>query len=148
MNKIFFNVGDKVITEIGRGVIEKVDKFDEKQPYQIIYDDGKHFWRLSNTAKLLVDNSVKGFKECFECSQKLGSPTLCYQCLWVRDNFKPEVRKPKFEVGDKATKPKGYKFDSEIVAVFRTTTGEIRIVAENGDGLLHIFNESNLEHEF
>ena len=52
----------------------------------------------------------------------------------------------KFKVGDRACKPKGYKFDSVIVSVFTTTGGETRIVAENGEGLLYIFNESNLEH--
>lgn len=51
----------------------------------------------------------------------------------------------KFIIGDKAYKPKGYKFDCIIVSVFKTTTGKIRIVAENEDGLLHIFNEDNLD---
>lgn len=51
----------------------------------------------------------------------------------------------KFKTGDKAIKPKGYKFNSTIVSVFKTTKGEIRIVAENQDGLLHIFNENQLE---
>jgi len=51
----------------------------------------------------------------------------------------------KFKIGDKVYKPKGYKFDSVIVSVFTTVSGNIRIVAENGDGLLHIFNEDNLE---
>ena len=52
----------------------------------------------------------------------------------------------KFQIGDKVYKPNGYKFDAIIVAVFKTTSGLIRIVAENKDGLLHIFNENNLEH--
>lgn len=51
----------------------------------------------------------------------------------------------KFKIGDKVVKPKGYKFNSTIVAVFKTTKNEVRVVAENKDGLLHIFNESNLE---
>lgn len=51
----------------------------------------------------------------------------------------------KFKIGDKAHKPKGYRFNSIVVAVFKTVAGETRIVAENGDGLLHIFNEGNLE---
>lgn len=51
----------------------------------------------------------------------------------------------KFKPGDKVCKPKGYKFDSTIVAVFKTTKGDVRVVAENADGLLHIFNEGNLE---
>lgn len=53
----------------------------------------------------------------------------------------------KFNVGDKAYKPKGYKFPCTIVGVFRTIKGEIRVVGEmDGYGLLHIFNEDQLEH--
>ena len=55
--------------------------------------------------------------------------------------------KPKFKVGDKAWKPKGYKFPCTIVSVFTTIKGEIRLVAEMDEyGLLHIFNEQQLEH--
>ena len=52
---------------------------------------------------------------------------------------------PKFSPLDKVYKPKGYKFDSVIRSVFKTKAGKIRVVAENGEGLLHIFNESQLE---
>lgn len=52
----------------------------------------------------------------------------------------------KFKVGDRAYKPKGYCFDAVIVAVFKNLSGETRIVAENIDGILHIFNEGQLEH--
>ena len=53
----------------------------------------------------------------------------------------------KFKIGDKAWKPKGYKFPCTIVSVFYTVAGEIRIVAEMDDyGMLHIFNETQLEH--
>ena len=53
----------------------------------------------------------------------------------------------KFEVGDKAYKPKGYKFPCTIVAVFETVEGNVRVVGEMDDyGLLHIFNEQQLEH--
>lgn len=55
--------------------------------------------------------------------------------------------KSKFKVGDAAYKPKGYAFPCKIVAVFETLKGEIRVVAEMRDfGLLHIFNENQLEH--
>jgi len=54
----------------------------------------------------------------------------------------------KFKVGDKIYKPKGYKFPGTVVAVFKTTGGETRIVAEMTDnGMLHIFNENQLELE-
>lgn len=52
----------------------------------------------------------------------------------------------KFKIGDKAIKPKGYKFPCTIVSVFTTTKGNVRVVAEMDEyGLLHIFNEDQLE---
>lgn len=56
----------------------------------------------------------------------------------------------KFSVGDKVYKPKGYKFNGTIVSVFQTTKNETRVVAEldecsNSGGMLHIFNENQLE---
>lgn len=54
----------------------------------------------------------------------------------------------KFKIGDRVYKPKGYKFPGIIVAIFQTTSGETRIVAEMVDnGMLHIFNESQLEKQ-
>lgn len=53
---------------------------------------------------------------------------------------------PKFKIGDKVKKPKGYAFDGIIVSIFQTTGGETRIVAElENNGMLHIFNENQLE---
>ncbi len=53
----------------------------------------------------------------------------------------------KFKVGDKAYKVKGYKFPCTIVSVFKTVGGNIRVVGEMDEyGLLHIFNEDQLEH--
>lgn len=53
----------------------------------------------------------------------------------------------KFKVGDKAYKAKGYKFPCTIVSVFKTVAGNIRVVGEMDEyGLLHIFNEDQLEH--
>jgi hypothetical protein len=52
----------------------------------------------------------------------------------------------KFKIGDKVCKPKGYAFDGIVVAVFNNTNGDVRIVAElEGNGMLHIFSESQLE---
>jgi hypothetical protein len=54
---------------------------------------------------------------------------------------------PKFKEGDEVFKPKGYKFPSTVVSVFTNLTGQVRIVAEMKDnGMLHIFNEDQLEH--
>jgi len=52
----------------------------------------------------------------------------------------------KFEVGDKAIKPKGYAFPCTVVGVFETLAGNVRVVGEMDEyGLLHIFNETQLE---
>lgn len=52
----------------------------------------------------------------------------------------------KFKVGDKAFKPKGYEFPCTIVSVFESSKG-VRVVGEMDEyGLLHIFNEDQLEH--
>lgn len=52
----------------------------------------------------------------------------------------------KFKRRDKVCKPKGYAFDGIVVSVFTNTKGEVRIVAElEGNGMLHIFSESQLE---
>jgi len=60
---------------------------------------------------------------------------------------KKMMNNTKFKVGDKAWKPKGYKFPCTIVSVFTTIKDEIRLVAEMDKyGLLHIFNEQQLEH--
>lgn len=55
------------------------------------------------------------------------------------------MKKFKFKIGDKVKKVSGYKFNSVIVSVFRNTKGEVRLVAEHKDGLLHIFNENQME---
>lgn len=75
---------------------------------------------------------------------------------WLKKHGDPEIDKlveeelkmiHKFEVGDKAYKPKGYKFPCTIVGVFETLEGNVRVVGEMDDyGLLHIFNEQQLEH--
>jgi hypothetical protein len=55
-------------------------------------------------------------------------------------------KQTKFQVGDKAYKPKGYDFPCTIVGVFETVGGDIRVVGEMDNyGLLHIFNEGQLE---
>ena len=56
------------------------------------------------------------------------------------------MEQTKFKVGNKAYKPKGYRFPCTIVSVFKTVEGKIRVVAEMDEyGLLHIFNEDQLE---
>ena len=50
------------------------------------------------------------------------------------------------KVGDKVVKTAGdYRFEGIVVAVFTKLSGAIRVVVENGDGILHIFSESQLK---
>ena len=59
--------------------------------------------------------------------------------------------KDNIKIGDKVSKSKGYAFDGVVVAVFKNTKGQTRIVAEHygsqtdeSGGMLHIFAESQL----
>lgn len=49
-----------------------------------------------------------------------------------------------YKVGDKVSKIQGYKFDGIVVSTFQTLAGKSRVVVDNEDGLLHIFNEEQL----
>lgn len=50
-----------------------------------------------------------------------------------------------YNVGERVFKFAGdYKFNGVIVSVFAKTSGNIRYVVENPDGILHIFSESQL----
>lgn len=52
--------------------------------------DFKHRIGCPHVEKVIKQNSKPmEFKECFECKPKPGSPQLCAQCLWVRENYKP-----------------------------------------------------------
>lgn len=69
------------------------------------------------------------------------------QALRIALSYIPdEKEKSKFIVGQRVYKPKGYEFPGTVVSVFNTTKGERRVVVEMDKyGLLHIFNESQLE---
>jgi hypothetical protein len=49
-----------------------------------------------------------------------------------------------FEIGDIVRKVKGYRFVGTVVSSFVKRDGQRRYVVENDDGLLHIFNGSQL----
>lgn len=51
----------------------------------------------------------------------------------------------KFTQLDRAYKVSGYQFEGYVVSAFATMAGLIRLVVDNGDGMLHIFNEEQLE---
>ena len=127
-----FKVGDEVIGNeeanryniTGKGWIGKVTKV--KEEYFIAEGDNGD-----------DDNSFNEFclyYECFDLHKK-GNPQ--------KQEKKIEY---KFNVGDKAIKVKGYKFPCTIVSVFKTVDGNVRVVGEMDEyGLLHIFNEDQLE---
>ena len=49
------------------------------------------------------------------------------------------------KVGDKVTKTGGdYTFDGTVVSMFTKLSGQVRVVVENKEGLLHIFNQNQL----
>jgi len=53
-----------------------------------------------------------------------------------------------FKVGDKVEKTSGYKWPGKVVSVFKTLSGERRVVVEctvaEIAGALHIYNEKQL----
>lgn len=49
-----------------------------------------------------------------------------------------------FSINDPVYKVTGYRFEGWIVATFDTLAGHARVVVDNGDGLLHIFNPDQL----
>ena len=62
-----------------------------------------------------------------------------------------ELAYPKFAIGDKVSKPKGYPWPGVVVAVFHTMRVERRYCVERvspdgtPEGCIHIFSETQLE---
>lgn len=62
----------------------------------------------------------------------------------MNQDFKPR----NFEVGDRVFKMGGdYTFKGEIRSVFPKKSGVLRAVVENDDGILHIYNLTQLMKE-
>ena len=67
--------------------------------------------------------------------------------------YRKEIeQKRKLKIGDRVTKTKGYQFIGEVRSVFTNSYGDTRLVVEHEDsktensgGMLHIFNEKQLE---
>lgn len=82
----------------------------------------------------------KGFKKTLEGTFYWSETNEKYE-FWHKIYYSLPL-----EIGEKVKKPKGYAFDGIIVSIFQTTKGETRIVAElENNGMLHIFNENQLE---
>lgn len=59
----------------------------------------------------------------------------------------PETPENQLKVGDYVNKIGGdYRYEGVIVARFSKTSGQVRFVVENSDGLLFIFSGNNLGH--
>lgn len=84
-----------------------------------------------------------GVNACVHCFGP--SPMSATEIAEEVDRFLREQSSNKFKLGDKVYKPEGYKFPGTVVSVFEKTTGEVRLVVEDDRGLLHIFNESQLD---
>lgn len=56
---------------------------------------------------------------------------------------------PKFKIGDKVKKVKGYKWPGVVVSAFMTLEGKVRYVVEctvpEVEGALHIYSETQIE---
>ncbi len=92
----------------------------------------------------------EGFKNilnwCFDWSNTSEGCDFWSDLYYSVVHYNELMAASKFKIGDKIKKPKGYAFDGIIVSIFQTTKGENRIVAElENNGMLHIFNENQLE---
>jgi hypothetical protein len=100
---------------------------------------------------VLENTTVIGFSELIfglsviDLKNKIMNRDTSWDDPQLSDGDFPS-NQPKFKVGDKAVKVKGYKFPCTIVSVFQTVEGNTRVVGEMDKyGLLHIFNEDQLE---
>lgn len=51
-----------------------------------------------------------------------------------------------YKIGDKVIKSSGdYTYRGTVVSIFKKLSGVVRLVVENEDGMLFIFNENQLE---
>jgi hypothetical protein len=116
---------------------DSFDKIGKNQPAS--YDEFIAPF-LEMEKEQIMDAYSKDRDATFRCIENVP----VYAERYYNHNYKK--KEMKFKVGDKVYKPKGYKFPGTVVAVFTTTSGDIRIVAEMDDnGMLHIFNENQLE---
>lgn len=101
---------------------------------------------IAELAEMLKEKGFKNILDwCFSWADTNEEPDFWYD-LSNSDFSDCSGNPQKFKVGDKVRKSKGYAFDGIIVSIFQTTKGETRIVAElENNGMLHIFNENQLE---
>lgn len=100
----------------------------------------KKFCTAEKEAVMLTEMGNNGYELC----AKEGNAYYFKRAVEVKNLAQPDVLSS-FPLGSKVRKIKGYKFDGTIVANFKTVAGKDRLVVDNGDGMLHIFNEEQLE---
>jgi hypothetical protein len=99
---------------------------------------------LENTTVICFSELIFGLS-VIDLKNKIMNRDTSWDDPQLSDGDFPS-NQPKFKVGDKAVKLKGYKFPCTIVSVFQTVEGNTRVVGEMDKyGLLHIFNEDQLE---
>lgn len=66
--------------------------------------------------------------------------------MWPRLPNQAKDKMSKFSIGDIVTKTGGdYTYTGTVVACFTKKSGAVRLVVENQDGMLFIFNEQSLQ---
>lgn len=101
----------------------------------VIYDKRLKGWTLPEvpTWESVTRHAVRG--------RDVRLKPSCLENVQSRNSLAEEVR-----IGDTIRKTSGdYCFVGTVLSFFSTTKGRSRIVAENSDGIVHIFNPTQVE---
>lgn len=97
------------------------------------------------TAKLVGDHWQIWGKPVHISDHGTFDPLLCYASTEADARLLVYSVSGRFMIGQQVVKWGGdYQFAGVILAVFAKRSGAIRVAVENNDGLIHIFNESQL----
>jgi hypothetical protein len=94
------------------------------------------------------DQAVKYASEHYRSVRVEFAPTG--EIIWSTPPTEPPQPVYRFKFGDSVRKVSGYRFEGEVRAAFTARSGQIRYAVElvsggNGDSMLHIFSETQLE---
>ena len=132
----------------GRKITEEAQECVEALTlYLQLPTEEAHSWLRDETADLFITAAVAAHTGGFRLTDAVREKTLKDTNRGGQASGAQKPVGPKFAVGDRVWKPEGYHFPGTIVAVFPKLDGQVRVVAEDDRGLLHIFNEDQLEHE-
>lgn len=77
------------------------------------------------------------------CDCEFNKGTCDNTCKLMRTRVRTEIMK--FKLGERVIKTStGYAFSGIVIGVFKKLNGKIRYAIENGEGIVHIFNENSL----